>query len=203
MPVHLIPYVVREHHEELGHPGVDKLKTELDRFYAWDADTARMNTLIRTIVKHCVKCQMYKPTYRDTRTKLRSTPIPNRLGDSVSMDIFQMEKREFEGKPYECFVLIVDRLSGFIITEPTTLKILTPLKVANLVFVKWLDIFGVPLVITSDQDPRFTSHWWKSMCTKYGSRIAFSHAYYHQGNGKAERTGSEIKEMSRYVGLYI
>ena len=64
MPVHLISYVVREHHEDLGHPGVDKPKTELDRFFAWDVDTARLNTLIRPIVKHCVKCQMYKPTYR-------------------------------------------------------------------------------------------------------------------------------------------
>ena len=199
VPTPLIPYVVREHHEASGHTGSDKLKAELARFYEWDTDTARLNTLIRTIVKHCVKCQMFKPTYRDTRTKLRSTPIPNRLGCSVSMDIFQMEKKVFRGQTYDCFILVVDRLSGFILTEPTTLKNLTPLKVAELIWGKWVDIFGPPSVLTSDQDPRFTSHWWKSMCALFRTRIAFSHAYYHQGNGKAERTGKEVKEMLQRV----
>ena len=37
------------------------------------------------------------------------------------------------------------------------------------------------------------------MCAKYGPRIEFSHAYYYQGNGKAERTGREIKEMLQRV----
>ena len=63
-------------------------------------ETARLNTLIRTIVKHCVKCQVYKHTYRDTRTKLRSTLVPNRVGDSVSIGYFKMEKKDMTQAPH-------------------------------------------------------------------------------------------------------
>ena len=74
----LIPYVVREHHEELGHSGVDTLKIELDRLFVLDVDTARLKALIPRIVKHCVNC------HENTHTKLRRTPVLNRRGDSFS-----------------------------------------------------------------------------------------------------------------------
>ena len=93
VPPTLSPYVVREHHEQLGHLGVDKLTAELDRFYVWDIERPRLNKLIRLIVRHCLKCQMYKPASRDTKMKIRITPIPNRLGDSVAMDIFMMTSK--------------------------------------------------------------------------------------------------------------
>ena len=76
---------------------------------------------------------MYKPANRDTKMKIRNSPIPTRLGDSVAMDIFMMTSTVWEGNTYDCFVLIVDRHSGFTLTEPERLKGLTPTKVANLI----------------------------------------------------------------------
>ena len=43
VPTPLNTYVVLEHHEELGHLGVDKLTTEMERFYPCGIDTPKLN----------------------------------------------------------------------------------------------------------------------------------------------------------------
>ena len=73
------------------------------------------------------------------------------------------------------------------------MKGLTWSKVAQKILPKWVDIFGTPSIIMSDQDPKFVANWWKTMCALMGIQTAYSHAYHHQANGKAERTGKEIK----------
>ena len=92
---------------------------------------------------------MYKPANRDRKMKIRNTPIPTRLVDTVTMDIFMMTTAVWEGNTYDLFVLIVDRHSGFTLTEPSKLKGFPRTKVANLVWSQWPDYLRVPSVITS------------------------------------------------------
>ena len=57
--------------------------------------------------------------------------------------------------------------------------------------------FGVPSVITSDQRSQFVGSWWQTLCGCLGSRCAFSQAYHHRANGRAERAGQQIFERLR------
>ena len=57
--------------------------------------------------------------------------------------------------------------------------------------------FGVPSLITTDQGPHFISSWFKQICASLGIRQAYSHAYHHQSNGRAEVAGQQLMEILR------
>ena len=58
-------------------------------------------------------------------------------------------------------------------------------------------MFGLPNVITSDLGSQFISSWWKTMCALLGVRMAYSQAYHHQGNGRAEVAGKHVLDRLR------
>ncbi|GKF70875.1 putative reverse transcriptase domain-containing protein, partial [Tanacetum coccineum] len=47
---------------------------------------------------------------------------------------------------------------------------------------------GVPILIISDRDSRFTSRFWQSMQEALGIRLDISTAYHPQTDGQSERT---------------
>ena len=57
--------------------------------------------------------------------------------------------------------------------------------------------FGAPSVITSDQGSQFVGSWWQTLCGALGVRCAYSQAYNHRANGRAERAGQQIFERLR------
>ena len=58
-------------------------------------------------------------------------------------------------------------------------------------------IFGLPDVITSDQGSHFVSSWFEALAAGLGIRQAFSQAYHHQANGRAEMAGQQLMEKLR------
>ena len=131
---------------------------------------------------------------------MKATPIPRSIGDSMAIDVFYTTPAVWQGKTHDCFILTVEGNSGYTVVEPALQKGLNSLVEAKKIFPKWLAIFGVPSFITSDNGPQFASNFWKSLCSLMGIRSAYSHAHFHQGNGKAERTGKELKDwMSRFL----
>ncbi|MBW0539151.1 hypothetical protein O181_078866 [Austropuccinia psidii MF-1] len=54
----------------------------------------------------------------------------------------------------------------------------------------WNDIIstcGVPKIIISDRDPKFTSEFWTNLYDMLGTKLAFYKAYHPQTDGLAER----------------
>src|SRR4051812_39814489 len=58
-------------------------------------------------------------------------------------------------------------------------------------------LHGVPLSITSDRDPRFTSGFWRSLQRAMGTELHFSTAYHPQTDGQSERTIQLLEDMLR------
>ena len=62
-------------------------------------------------------------------------------------------------------------------------------------------LHGVPRVIVSDRDTRFTNNFWKEICRLMGTSLAMSSGFYPQTDGQTERANRSIEEMMRaYVG---
>ncbi|GJW86514.1 putative reverse transcriptase domain-containing protein [Tanacetum coccineum] len=55
----------------------------------------------------------------------------------------------------------------------------------------------VPVLIISDRDGRFASHFWRSLHKALGTRLDMSITYYPQTNGQSERTIQTSKYMLR------
>ncbi|GKF26389.1 putative reverse transcriptase domain-containing protein, partial [Tanacetum coccineum] len=56
---------------------------------------------------------------------------------------------------------------------------------------------GVPILIISDRDSRFTSRFWQSMQEALGTRLDMSTAYHPQTGGQSERTIQTLEDMLR------
>nr|GEV45771.1 putative reverse transcriptase domain-containing protein [Tanacetum cinerariifolium] len=55
----------------------------------------------------------------------------------------------------------------------------------------------VPILIISDRDSRFTSHFWQSLQEALGSRLDMSTTYHPQTDGQSERTFQTLEDMLR------
>ncbi|MBW0477388.1 hypothetical protein O181_017103 [Austropuccinia psidii MF-1] len=56
---------------------------------------------------------------------------------------------------------------------------------------------GVPKVIISDRDPKFTSEFWISLYDILGTKLSFSTAYHPQKDGLAERMIQTMEDIIR------
>nr|GEW64803.1 putative reverse transcriptase domain-containing protein [Tanacetum cinerariifolium] len=56
---------------------------------------------------------------------------------------------------------------------------------------------GVPALIISDRDNRFTSHFWQSLHEALGTQLDMSTTYHSQSNGQDERTNQTLEDMLR------
>ena len=58
--------------------------------------------------------------------------------------------------------------------------------------------FGMPLVLISDRDPRFTAKFWQTFFSLSGTRLNMSSAHHPQTDGQTERTHRTLEEMLRH-----
>ncbi|GJV05592.1 putative reverse transcriptase domain-containing protein [Tanacetum coccineum] len=56
---------------------------------------------------------------------------------------------------------------------------------------------GVPVLIISDRDGKFNSHFWKSLHKALGTRLDMSTAYHPEIDGQSERTIQTLEDMLR------
>ncbi|GJY30438.1 putative reverse transcriptase domain-containing protein [Tanacetum coccineum] len=60
-----------------------------------------------------------------------------------------------------------------------------------------LDKHGVPILIISDRDSRFTSRFWQSMQEELGTSLDMNTAYHPYTDGQSERTIQTLEEILR------
>ena len=179
--------VIQENHEFLKHVGHDKTWKHMSRFYAW-ADEKKALKFSQECTKTCGVCQA---SSRGVTLKgpIETTIIPPEPMSSVAIDLFKMPHVLYEGGEYNMMAVCVDRHSGWLVAIPVLEKGLTGAKLAKMMVKDYWRPFGIPSVISSDQGSHFISTWWTTLCSLLGIRQAFSQAYHHQANGRAERAG--------------
>ena len=192
VPEPFVARVVREHHEAAMHVVGKRLVAELLRRYVFPTSTD-VKARADQVHRQCLVCQACEPPTWSTKDDIHMKPVPDRFMSSVCLDIFSMPAVTWLGQPYDCFLLCVDRLTGWMLARPTTKQGLTGEKAAHLlVDSSWGEV-GVPSVITCDQGPQFTSQWFVTLCLRLGVRVAYSQAHRPQANGRAEVCGRIIQ----------
>ncbi|MBW0540655.1 hypothetical protein O181_080370 [Austropuccinia psidii MF-1] len=61
---------------------------------------------------------------------------------------------------------------------------------------------GVPKIIISDRDPKFTSEFWTNLYEMLGTKLVFSTAYHPQTDGLAERMIQTMEDILRRFFAY-
>jgi len=78
------------------------------------------------------------------QTKVQPTPVPSRLGESIALDIFNLPAVVNKGERYGCMIVAVARLSGWTLAIPARRKGLQAQTVAEEMWERWWQPFGVP-----------------------------------------------------------
>ncbi|MBW0485356.1 hypothetical protein O181_025071 [Austropuccinia psidii MF-1] len=91
-------------------------------------------------------------------------------------------------------LIIVDRLSKSLRCLPCH-KEDTEMDTALLFWKKIISTCGVPKIIISDRDPKFTSKFWTNLYDMLGTKIPFSTAYHPHTDGLSERMIQKMEDI--------
>ena len=97
---------------------------------------------------------------------------------------------------YDAIMVCVDRLSkmAHFITSHIIDK--AP-DVSQLYLENIFRLHGLPKVLVSDRDTKFTGHFWKALQNLLGTKIAMSTSYHSEMDGQTERTKRTLEQMLR------
>lgn len=94
-------------------------------------------------------------------------------------------------------VVFVDRLYKQVLIAPISDDTTAPV-IAQIYFDTVYRHKGLSRVISSDRDPRFTSHFWRTLFRLLGTKLSFSTAFHPETNGQTERANRVIEEVLRH-----
>ncbi|GJW06954.1 putative reverse transcriptase domain-containing protein [Tanacetum coccineum] len=172
------------------HPGSDKMYQDLKKLYWWPNIKAE----IATYVSKCLTCANVKIEYQKPSGLLVQLEIPQWKWENITMDFVTKLPRTTAGQ--DTIWVIVDHLTKsahFLpMREDDTLEKLTRQYLKEVV-----SNHGVPVLIISVRDGKFTSLFWKSLHKAIGTRLDMSTAYHPETDGQSERTIQMLEDMLR------
>ena len=97
-------------------------------------------------------------------------------------------------------MVMVDYLTKMMVLRPTH-GTATAVDTARIFMDAVVRLHGLPRVIVSDRDTKFTSNFWREVCRVMGTTLAMSSGFHPQTDGQTERANRSTEEMLRaYVG---
>ncbi|MBW0590198.1 hypothetical protein O181_129913 [Austropuccinia psidii MF-1] len=154
----------------MGHMSEDRTKERVARTVWWLKWEQEMSEYIKT----CERCQKANRKHGQKYGLLQHIEESKHPWENINMDCVT---RLFpEGKEnYNAFLIIVDRFSKIMRCLPCH-KEDTAMDTALLFWKNIISTCGVPKVIITDRDPKFTSEFWTNLYDMLGTKLAFSTA---------------------------
>ena len=118
-------------------------------------------------VKTCPTCQLMKSDHRAKAGLLQPIPPPSWKWEQVTTDLLT-DLPLADG--YTAVAVFVDRLTKMVHFAPCTKEITAP-KYAQLFVDTVFHHHGLPAVIISDRDTRFTSKFWTTLFSLLGTDL--------------------------------
>ena len=172
-----------------GHFGRDKTLALARRTVWWPSLCADIDAFIRS----CPTCQRVKAEHGPPAGLLMPLPVPSRRGGAISLDFVELPKAR---SGHDFLQVHVDLLTGRLWLVPT-FKTATAADAAdNFISSVFRDV-GLPDVIVSDRDTRFTSGFWTSLHAALGSLLVFGSPHHHNTTAKVERLNGVVEDVLR------
>ena len=141
-------------------------------------------------------CAEAKPNLASDRGLVGALPIPLMVNEIIYVDFISMD----EYNSFDYVLTIVDGLSRFAQFVPTKKKV-DGEGVLKLLFQHWIQPFGKPKEVYSDNDIRFSSSkgWWQSVLKAIHVKVNFATPRHPESNGLCERINRSFLQNMRIL----
>ena len=147
--------------------------------------------MVNQWTKQCLQCQRSK-IQTHTHAPLQHFNEPAKRFSHIHIDIVGPLPPS-AGLTH--LLTIMDRTTRW--PEAIHLRDTKTTECARALISTWLARFGVPLDMTSDRDPQFTSAMWSTISSQFGIQLHRTTAYHPQANGLVERFHRTLKDYLR------
>ena len=132
VPASLIQQVILACHSYV-HSGIEKTLLMVDRKFCFHGLTkADLEERVKQVCDSCAVCQQTKPRTGKQPGSVDHFPIPSDVFSSVSIDFVDLPLTEHNTVKYDYCMVVVCRLSGYMMAMPTTKSGLDSRKAAEL-----------------------------------------------------------------------
>jgi hypothetical protein len=166
--VHKNPY--------FGHPGYQKMIATLRKLFYWP----NMKGEIAEYLARCQDCQQVKAEHQHPAGLLHPLPVPEWKWETISLDfITGFPKTQ---KQNDFIMVVIDKInkSAHFIPIKSTIK---AINIAEIFMKEIFRLHGIPKMVISDRDVKFTSAFWKELFAGLNTNLNFSTSYHPQMDG--------------------
>jgi len=171
--------LLHEAHDAAGHFGIDKTLDTLARHYYWPT----LRTSVTEYVRACEACQRSKTVNAKPAGPLQPLPIPPAKWHTVTLDLITGLPKTKTG--YDSIAVFVDKLTKMTHYAATVKTVDAP-GLAAVFFDTVYKHHGLPEVIISDRDSKFTGKFWRHLFKMCGTKLSMSTAYHPQSDGQTD-----------------
>ena len=179
--IHAVPYA--------GHPGFTRTLEVAKQFFYW----ANMTTEVRQFVLDCPVCQVEKGSHLKPSGKIMPLEIPARKWDHVAIDFIV-------GMPLQqncdTILTVVDKATKMCHFVACNEKI-SAREVAQLYWQHVGRLHGIPSVIISDRDVRFTGRFWQELWRVLGTDLRMGSGFHPESSGQVEKFNQLLEQTLR------
>jgi hypothetical protein len=140
-----------------------------------------MKNEVVDFIARCLECQKVKVERIHPTVLLQPLPIPKWKWEVVTMDFITKLTRS--SKQHDSIMVVVDK-----ITQTTHfIPVKSTHKETNISEIYMREVgklHGVPKIIVSDSDPKFTSNFWKGIFKVFGTNLNFSTSYHPESDAQ-------------------
>ena len=179
--IHAVPYA--------GHPGYTRTLEITKQFFYW----TNMTTEVRNFVLDCPVCQVEKGSHLKPGGKLMPLTLPERKWEHVAIDFIV-------GMPVQqncdTILTVVDKATKMCHFIACNEKI-SAREVAQLYWQHVGRLHGIPSVIISDRDVRFTSRFWRELWRILGTDLRMGSGFHPESSGQVEKFNQLLEQTLR------
>ena len=152
-----------------------------------------MTADVREFVLDCPVCQVEKGSHLKPGGQLQPLELPVRKWDHVVLDfVVGMPKQE----GFDTILTVVDKATKMCHFLPCNERI-SAKEVAALFWRHVGKLHGIPSVIISDRDPRFTGKFWKELWRLLGTDLRMGSGYHPESSGQVEKFNQLLEQTLR------
>jgi len=180
------------YHDDQNHFGVSKTQGNLSRDFLWPGITSDVEAYVRS----CGSCAQNKSSTQALAGFLHPLPVPSNWFLEIALD-FVGPLPESNG--YDCILIMTDRLTDYILIEPTVTTATAP-EITLPFYKTWYRWFGLPSAITSDRNKLFVSGFWQELFKKLNVHLHMFTTFHPETDGSSERSNkTAIEALRHYV----